>query len=79
MSLNKEVGLGPSDIVLYGDPGAPRQKGGTAPNFRPMSSSQTAGWTKMPLGTETGLDLGNIVLDGGPAPPKRLRRHLVWR
>ena len=28
-----------------------------------------AGWIKMPLGTEVGLDPGNIVLDGDPAPP----------
>jgi len=26
---------------------------------------QTAGWIKMPLGMEVGLDQGNIVLDGG--------------
>jgi len=29
---------------------------------------QTAGWIKMPLGTELGLSLGDIVLDGDPAP-----------
>jgi len=34
--LGMEVGLGPGDIVLDGDP-APPEKGGTAPNFRPMS------------------------------------------
>ena len=42
---------------------------------RPMQLSahvycaQAAGWIKMPLGTEVGLDLGDIVLDGDPAPP----------
>ena len=35
MSLGVEVGHGPSDIVLDGDP-APPTKGHT-PNFRPMS------------------------------------------
>jgi len=32
---------------------------------------QTAGWIKMPLGTEVGLGPSNIVivLDGDPAPP----------
>ena len=25
----------------------------------------------MPLGVEVGLDAGNIVLDGGPAPPRK--------
>jgi len=30
---------------------------------------QTAGWIKMPLGTEVGLSTGDIVLDGDPAHP----------
>jgi len=30
---------------------------------------QTAGWIKMPLGSEAGLGLGNILLDGDSAPP----------
>jgi len=29
---------------------------------------QTVGWIKMPLGTEVGLGLRDIVLDGDPAP-----------
>ena len=33
--LGVEVGLGPGDIVLDGDPACP-QKGGILPNFRPM-------------------------------------------
>jgi len=33
---------------------------------------QTAGWTRMPLHMEVGLDSGNIVLDENPAPPKRV-------
>ena len=40
----------------------------------PISShvycEQTAGWIKMPLGTEVGLGPGDIVLDGDPAPPQ---------
>jgi len=28
-----------------------------------------AGWIEMPLGTEIGLDIGHIVLDGDPALP----------
>ena len=32
-----EVGLGPSDFVLDGDPAPCHQKGGGGPNFRPMS------------------------------------------
>ena len=30
---------------------------------------QTVGWIRMPLGLEVGLGLGDIVLDGDPAPP----------
>ena len=30
---------------------------------------QTAGWIKMPLGTEVNLGTGNVVLDGVAAPP----------
>jgi len=38
MPLGTGVGLGPGDIVLDGAPAAPpSKKGGTAPNFRPMS------------------------------------------
>ena len=38
MKLGMEVGLGPGDIVIDGDPVPPPQKkGGTAPNFRSMS------------------------------------------
>ena len=37
MSLDMDLGLGPSDFVLDGDPAPPHQKGGGAPsNFRPM-------------------------------------------
>jgi len=37
MPLGKEVGLGPGDILSHGDPAPPPQKGGTAPNYWPMS------------------------------------------
>jgi len=30
---------------------------------------QTVGWIKMPLGTEIGLGIRDIVLDRDPAPP----------
>ena len=66
-----EVGLCPDDIVLDGDPAPLSKKRGTAaPNFRPMYCDETAGWIKMPLGTEVGLGPGHIVFDGDPAPPK---------
>ena len=59
--------LSASDIVLDGS--SPPQKGSRAPNFRPLSRGQTAGWIKMPLGMEVGLGPGHIVLDRDPAPP----------
>jgi len=39
MTLGMKVGLGPCRIVLDGDSTAPppKKKGGTAPNFRPVS------------------------------------------
>ena len=48
---------------------------------------QTAGWIKMPLATELGLSLGDIVLDGDPAathrkghssPPPLFGPCLLW-
>jgi len=49
---------------------------------------QTAGWMKMPLGTEVGLGTGDIVLERDPAPlPRKGGRaqqppfsaHVLWR
>jgi len=37
MLLGMEVGLGPGHIMVDGDPAPLSKKGGTAPNFRPMS------------------------------------------
>jgi len=37
MALGAEVGLDSGHIVLDRDPALPLQKGGTSPNFRPMS------------------------------------------
>jgi len=36
MLLGMEVGLGPGNFVLDGDPAPPPQKGDKAPNFRPI-------------------------------------------
>jgi len=54
-----EVGLGPGDIMLDGNPVPPSLKG------------QTGGWIKMALGMEMGLGPGHIVLDGDPVPPPK--------
>ena len=43
------------------------------PTLRHVYYGQTAGWIRMPLDTEVGLDPGDIVLDGDPAPPPRKR------
>ena len=59
-----EIGLGPGDFVLNGDP-APTKYGDPAPQFSAhVYCGQTVGWIKMPLGTEVGLGLIDIVLDG---------------
>ena len=69
--LGREMGLGPSDIVLDGDPAPPKGGGHSSPHpiFCPRIVAN--GWTgiKMPFGMEAGLGPGDIVLDGDPAPP----------
>jgi len=76
MLLGTEVGLGPGDIVLDGDPG-PTKRGNPLPNFWPMSTVAKR------LDASGGLGPGDIVLDGDPAPPKRAQPPifgpcLVW-
>ena len=120
MPFGREVGLGPSDSVLHGDPDPLPKNGAHVPIFGPcllwpsgwmdgdatwygsrprprphcatwgpsspdpqkghilqfsahIYCGQTAGWIKMPLGTEVGLGPGHIVLNRDPAtpPPKR--------
>ena len=73
MPLGMEVGLGPGDFVLDGDPcSSPRKKGHRPTQFLAhVCCGQTAGWIKMPLGTEVNLGPGDVVLDGVAAPPKR--------
>jgi len=67
MPLGMEVGLGPGEIVLDGDP-APLPKRG---HINPQIFGQTAGWIKMPLGTEVGLGPGHIILHGTRSIPQR--------
>ena len=62
-----EVGLIPGDFVLNGDP--PLLKKGRSPQFSAhVYCGQAAAWMKMPLGTEVGLGLRDIMLDRDPAP-----------
>jgi len=45
------------------------QKEDRAPNFwAHVYCGQAAGMIKMPLGTEMGIGLGHVLLDGDPAP-----------
>jgi len=72
MPLGREVGLGPSDIVLDGDPAPRLPKRAQLPQFSAdIYCGQTAGWIKMPLGTTVGVGPDHIVLDGDPAAAKK--------
>jgi len=71
MPLGTDVGLGPGDIVLDGDPTPPPLKGHSPQFSVHVYRGQTAGWMKTPLGTEVDLGPGHIVLDGDPAPRER--------
>jgi len=57
MPLGMEVRLSPCDFVLDGDPAT--SEGAEPTQF----STQTAAWIKIPLGTEVGLSLRDIVFD----------------
>jgi len=64
MALGTEVGLGPGDIVLDGDP-APPEKGHSSTQFLAhVYCGQTAGFIKMPLGTAVNLGPGDVVRYG---------------
>jgi len=54
MSLGMEVGLGPGDFVLDGDPAPPKFSAH-------VYCGQMAGWMKLVLGTEVGLSPGDFV------------------
>ena len=70
MALGMEVGLGPGHIVLNWDLALLPPKRWHSPQFSAhVYCGQTAGWIKMPIGTEVGFDPGDIVLDG-KLPPK---------
>jgi len=72
MPLDREVGLGPSNIVLDGDPAPAPPKRGRAPKFLAhVYCGQRAGWMKMPLSMDVDPSPGHIQLDGVPAPRER--------
>jgi len=61
----------PWPLCVKWGPTSPKKRGQQPLTFRPMHCGQTAGWMKMPFGTEVGLGPGHIVLDGNPAPSQR--------
>jgi len=67
MSLGVEVGLVPWPHRLRWGPTSPSPKGHSPSFSAHICCDQMAGWIKMPLGMEVGLDPSNIVLDGDPA------------
>jgi len=72
--LGRKIGLDSSDIVFDGKPALPSPiKGAEPPIFDPcLLCLLLAGWIKMPLGMEVGIDLVDIVLYGTQLPsPKR--------
>jgi len=60
---------------MMGTQPLPRKGAEPPPQFSAhVYCGQTAGWIKMPLGTEVGFGPDDIALDGDPAPlPKRGR------
>jgi len=61
MPLGMEVGLGPGDFVLHGNP-APSPKRGQSPQVSAhVYCGETAGWIKMALGVEIGLGQGHMM------------------
>ena len=71
ISLGMEVGLGPGDFVLDGDPASLSKRGRSPPPkfLAHVYCGQTAGWMKLVLGMGVGLSPGDFVLDGDPALP----------
>ena len=70
MSLGMELGLGPGDFVLDGDP-ALLLKMGQSPRHQFSAHfycGQMAGCIKMPLGMDIGLSPGDFVLYEDPVP-----------
>ena len=81
--LGRELGLGPGDIVLDGDPASPTEKGTAAPPqlFGLCFFGQTAGWIRIPLHNEVGLGPGEILFDGAQLqrPGKGAQQHPTFR
>jgi len=70
MSLGMELGLGPGDFVLNGDPAPPSPKGGQSPLkfLAHVYCGQMAGWMNLILGIVVGLSPGDCVRWGPRSP-----------
>jgi len=70
--------------VFNRDPATPEKGTPTPTQFLAhVYCGQTAGWIKMPLGTEVNLGPGNVVLDGSQLPLKGAQplvfgSYLLW-
>ena len=70
MPLCTEVGLGPGDIVLDGDPAPLSKRGDSSPPQFLAHVLWLNSWMDQDATcTEVGHGPGDIVLDGDPAPP----------
>ena len=79
--LGTEVGLGPDDIVLDGDPAPPSPTRGQSP--LPQCSAhvycgQTAGWIKVAHGMEVGRGPGHIMGTQLPSPKRNRAPPNFW-
>jgi len=63
MPFGMDVGLGPGDIVLDGNPASPHKEHRNPEFLVRVYCGKMSGWINMPLGTEVGLSAGDIVLD----------------
>ena len=57
----------PRRLCVRWGPSSPEKKAQTPQFLAHVYCGQTAGWIKMPLGTEVNLGPGDVVLDGDPA------------
>ena len=75
--MDEESRCRSGDVVLDGVTAPPKRN--TAPLFSAhVYCGETAGWIKMPLGTEVDLGPGDFVLDGDPAPLPKTGRSLQF-
>jgi len=73
MTLGLLVRLGPSHIVLYGDPAPPPPKGHSS-QFSVLTCGQMAGWIKMSIDRQVALNPSDIVLHGYSPSQKGAQR-----